>query len=160
MKVGLYLYFVHIDAKNQKKIRALHEISKAEKTIKKDCIIAYEMKERERWRRRRRCHGPPATVGGCPAVPRDECGRKVGKHVPDDWGTVASSGYGLMVVKMTDSAADAEQTALSGASRRPPNAQVCPAWRRKRAKPPSPPPFPVFHFVCNSIVARRHAFCF
>ena len=59
MKVGLYLYFVHIDAKNQKKIRALHEISKAEKTIKKDCTIAYEMKERERWRRRRRCHAPP-----------------------------------------------------------------------------------------------------
>ena len=45
-----------------------------------------------------------------------------------------------MVVKMTDSAADAEQTALSGASRRPPNAQACPAWRRKRAKPPSPCP--------------------
>ena len=42
--------------------------------------------------------------------------------------------------KMTDSAADAEQTALSGASRRPPNAQACPAWRRKRAKPPSPCP--------------------
>ena len=38
----------------------------------------------------------------------------MGKHVPDDWGTVASSGYGLMVVKTTDSAADAEQTALSG----------------------------------------------
>ena len=65
MKVGLYLYFVHIDAKDQKKIRALHEISKAEKTIKKDSIIAYEMKERERWRRGRRCHAPPATVGGC-----------------------------------------------------------------------------------------------
>lgn len=45
-----------------------------------------------------------------------------------------------MVVKTTDSAADAEQTALSGASRRPPNAQACPAWRRKRAKPPSPCP--------------------
>ena len=45
-----------------------------------------------------------------------------------------------MVVKMTDSAADAEQNALSGASRRPPNAQACPAWRRKRAKPPSPCP--------------------
>ena len=65
MKVGLYLYFVHIDAKNQKNIRALHEISKAEKTIKKDCIIAYEMKEKERGRRGRRCHAPTATVGGC-----------------------------------------------------------------------------------------------
>ena len=50
----------------------------------------------------------------------------MGKHVPDDWGTVASSGYGLMVVKMTDYAADAEQTALSGASRRPrPSAKRC-----------------------------------
>ena len=57
------------------------------------------------------------------------CVRNVGKDVPDDWGTVASSGYGLMVVKTTDSAADAEQTALSGASRRPPNAQACPACK-------------------------------
>ena len=40
------------------------------------------------------------------------------KHVPEDGGTVRSSGYGLMVVKTTDSAADAEQIALSGASRR------------------------------------------
>ena len=39
------------------------------------------------------------------------------KHVPEDGGTVRSSGYGLMVVKTTDSTAEAEQIALSGASR-------------------------------------------
>ena len=39
---------------------------------------------------------------------------------PRGRGTVRSSGYGLMVVKTTDSAADAEQIALSGASRRLP----------------------------------------
>ena len=62
------------------------------------------------------------------------------KHVPEDGGTVRSSGYGLMVVKTTDSAAEAEQIALFGASRRLPNAQICPALRRRRAKPPPPPP--------------------
>ena len=64
---------------------------------------------------------PPATVGGCLM----RLMREKGGHVPDDWGTVASSGYGLMVVKTTDYAADAEQTALSGASRRPPKMSLC-----------------------------------
>ena len=60
------------------------------------------------------------------------------KHVPEDGGTVRSSGYGLMVVKTTDSAANATQIALSGASRRHPTAQICPTCRHKRAKPPPP----------------------
>ena len=51
----------------------------------------------------------------------------MGKRLPEDGGTVRSSGYGLMVVNTTDFAADAEQIALSGASRRLPNAQIYPA---------------------------------
>ena len=62
------------------------------------------------------------------------------KHVPEDGGTVRSSGYGLMVVKTTDSAADAEQIALSGASWCLPNAQICPALRRRRKTSAATPP--------------------
>ena len=51
-----------------------------------------------------------------------------------------SSGYGLMVVKTTDFAADAEQTALFGASRCPPTTENCPVYHSKRAKPPPPCP--------------------
>ena len=46
-----------------------------------------------------------------------------------------SSGYGLMVVKTTNFAADAEQTALFGASRCPPTTENCPVYHSKRAKP-------------------------
>ena len=40
-----------------------------------------------------------------------------------------------MVVKTTDCAADAEQTALFGASRCPPTTENCPVYHSKRAKP-------------------------
>ena len=84
---------------------------------------------------------PPPSIlllGGCLTRLVRENG---GQTCPRGRGNgVRSSGYGLMVVKTTDSAADAEQIALSGASRRPPNAKICPAYCRKRAKPPPPCP--------------------
>ena len=49
----------------------------------------------------------------------------MGKRVAEDWGRVRSSGYGIVVVKTTDPTTVAEQTALSGATRRPPTAQTC-----------------------------------
>ena len=65
------------------------------------------------------------------------------KHVPEDGGTVRSSGYGLMVVKTTDSAADAEQIALSGASRRLPTPKSvrhgAVGAQNRRRHPPRPP---------------------
>ena len=47
-------------------------------------------------RRRRRCRASRATVGGCLI---DWCAKTVGKHAPEDWGRVRSSGYGIVVVK-------------------------------------------------------------
>ena len=69
------------------------------------------------------------------------------KHVPEDGGTVRSSGYGLMVVKTTDSAADANLSGMPPLARKttaavPPNRRVkptkCPAstkGNQRQAKP-------------------------
>ena len=62
------------------------------------------------------------------------------KLVLDRRGRWRGSRYGLMVVKTTDSAADAEQIALSGASWCLPNAQICPALRRRRKTSAATPP--------------------